>query len=213
MKMIELLDAQAKQYLAGINLRNIQVEALNKLLSTNYNSDAKDALTQSGFTDGMLSARQLHSLIVNQAASWVVGILQGNWVACPIPKAAGLNQSLVIQWFKDHGEGVAQRIATKKALRAKQKADAKAQAEKLEPEETFTQGDIEQAFKDGQHDVLNMVYAVSAADIGRSMILDLIETLDCTDRQWLLAALAAKYPATTSGKRGKGTADQPSLIS
>jgi len=129
MKMIDMLDAQAKQYLAGINLRNIQVEALNKLLNTNYTADAKEALSQSGFTDGMLSARQLHSLIVNQAASWIVEILQGNWASCPIPKAAGLNQSLSIAWFKANGESVAERIAIKKVVRAKAKADAKADAE------------------------------------------------------------------------------------
>lgn len=211
MKMLELLDAQAKQYLAGINLRNIQVEALNKLLNTNYTADAKEALSQSGFTGSMLSARQLHSLIVNQACTWLVDILQGNWTPCPVPKSAGLNQAPAIAWFKEHGQATAERISTKKAQRAKQKADAKAEKpEKAEPEPTFTAADLEAAKLEGMAQARKEAFAVNAADISPLMILELIDTLDIKERQALLAALAAKYPKVQAPKRGKGT-DQPTL--
>ena len=215
MKMIELLDQHAKQYLTGLNNRSVQVDALNKLLTTNYREDAKDALSQSGFTDGMLSARQMHSLIVNNAATWLVDVLSGNWTPCPIAKNAGLNQAKAITWFKEHGEATAERIATKKAQRAKARADAKAKQqpeEKEEAEETFTQSDLEQAFREGQRDALQSAYAFTASDINKSMIVDLIECLDHADREWLLAELAAKYPNASkraATKRGKGT--QPTL--
>lgn len=213
-RMIEMLDSQAKQYLTSLNLKTVQVEALNKLLSTNYNSDAKEALTQSGFTDSMLSSRQLHSLIVNQAASWLVEILQGNWAACPIPANAGLNQAAPVKWFKEHGQSLAERIATKKAMRAKAKADAKGKpdkAEKLEPEETFTAAEVEAARLEGMAQARKEVFAVNAADISPLMILELIDSLDQKERQVMLAALAAKYPKSQAPKRGKGTTDQPTL--
>ena len=213
-RMLDMLDPQAKQYMTGLNLRSVQVEALNKLLSTNYNSDAKEALKASGFTDSMLSSRQLHSLIVNQACTWLVEILSGNWTACPIPKSAGLNQSLAIAWFKEQGQSVAERIATKKALRAKAKSDAKGKPEKLEPEETFTAAEVEAAKLEGKAEALKTVFAINAADISADMLLDLIEALDRTDRHRVLASLAAKYPTTTAtNKRGKGTTanQQPTL--
>ena len=238
MKMIDMLDAQAKQYLAGINLRSVQVDALNKLLSTNYNSDAREALTQSGFSDGMLSARQLHSLIVNHAASWIVEILQGNWATCPIPKAAGLNQSIAIAWFKTNGESVAERIAIKKVVRAKAKADAKADAEAKATQAEY------QAELDAQSKQLQIVeeqvqaklalveaYAIEDAvqkalavhtkkmqdkiDAYQSVagIQHLITMLEDADRHALLAALATKYPKVQQAtKRGKGTTEQQSTL-
>ena len=215
-RMIEMLDQQAKQYLTGISLRSVQVDNLNKLLTTNYQADAKEALKASGFTDSMLSARQLHSLLVNNAASWLVDILSGNWVACPIPKSAGLNQAGAIAWFKEHGQSLAERISTKKALRAKAKADAKAnKPEKAEPEETFTVAEVEAAKREGKNEALKQVFAVNAADINPLMILELIDSLDQKEREALLTALAAKYPKTQANKRGEGTAadQQATLIS
>ena len=211
MKMIELLDQQAKAYLTGINLRSTQVDALNKLLTKSYQQDAKQALNDSKFTDSMLSARQLHSLIVNQAAGWILDILDGTWTACPVPPQAGLNQAASIQWFKQNGQSVAENISTKKVQRAKAKADAKGQKPEKEEPETFTAQDLESAKAEGIAQGRKESYAVSAADINADMILDLIEALDRADRHRLLAALAAKYPTTQPTKRGKGADTQATL--
>lgn len=210
-KMIDLLDSQARQYLTGLNNRSIQVEALNRLLTKNYTADAREALKASGFAEGMLSTRQLHSLIVNNACTWLVDILDGTWVACPIPAQAGLNQAAAIRWFRENGQSTAETISTKKAIKAKAKADAKAQQQPEEKavEETFSQIEMDAAFRAGQRDVLQIAYAFTASDISRDMLLDLIECLDHADREWLLASLAAKYPNATkrvaAPKRGKGT--------
>ena len=213
MKLIELLDSQAKAYLTGINLRSTQVEALNKLLTKNYQTDAKQALKDSNFADSMLSARQLHSLIINQAAGWILDILDGNWTPCPIPSQVGLNQATPIRWFRENGQNVAENIHRKKAMRAKAKADAReANKPEKEVEETFTSQDVETAKLEGKQEALKQVYAQYASDITPNMLLDLIEALDRQDRHRLLATLAAKYPTQASTtKRGKGTGNQATL--
>lgn len=213
MKMIELLDSQAKSYLTGLNLRSVQVDALNKLLTKSYQTDAKQALNDSKFTDSMLSARQLHSLVVNQAAGWILDILDGTWTPCPVPPQAGLNQAAPIRWFRENGQSVAENISTKKAIKAKQKADAKAanKPEKEDAPETFTAQDIEAAKAEGKAQARKEAYAVSAADISPDMILQLIDALDRQDRHRVLAALAAKYPTQAPTRKGKGAGNQANL--
>lgn len=204
-RMIDLLDAQAKAYLTGINTRSVQVEALNRLLTKSYTADAREALKASGFTNSMLTSRQLHSLVVNQACTWLVDLLEGNWLPCPIAKNAGLNQAQAIAWFKSNGEAVANAIATKKAVKAKAKADAKAtKPEKTEEPESFTAQDVEAAKAEGIAQARKECYAISAADISPDMILQLIDSLDRADRHRVLAALAAKYPSSTPTRKGKG---------
>lgn len=216
-KMLDLLDSQARQYLTSLNNRSVQVEALNRLLTKNYTADAREALKASGFAEGMLSTRQLHSLIVNKACTWLVDILDGTWVACPLPAQAGLNQAAAIRWFRENGQATAEAISLKKAMKAKAKADAKAEAKNdkaEEPEDVFTQADLDQAFRAGQHDALMSAYAFTASDISRTMLVDLIETLDVADREWLLAELATRYPNASkraAARKGKGAGNQANL--
>lgn len=194
--LTSIMDADAIQHLANLESKGVEFLALSKLLKKRHSGLAAVAVNDSGIKE-CLTARQIHSLATSKAASWILNILEGQYVECPVPKGSGIMQTAFMKYFVKNATQIAAWIASEKEGKKKEKAA------KTEPE-SFTAEQVSNAVEAAKAEVKKTVYAVSAADIGVSQLLFLIDALDLEDRNSLLTALAAnaKYATKLATKRG-----------
>lgn len=112
------IDQDTTRYLTSLTNRTANDTAIVKLLTTKYKGIKRNMLIESGIQSA-LSRKWLMALSSTGGARWILAVLDGKEMVCPIPKGAGIHSSPVIAYFKANAE---QRIEAVKAERAERKA-------------------------------------------------------------------------------------------